>query len=341
MKMNLIRLMVLSASLSQGALAQVATSFEPLAMPLPESRMVWEPARSGNGHSFEVTPSGYIFQAWFTYKDGQPSFYTLQGQLSRPVGCPADLSKFCAAQVVQWAESGVTWNVLDAGSVPATTAMRIYESIGGACPTCPQTAPVTAPSSLSPGKLELFGDVVKLTYADARVAVLEPLLSPQATYVASLIGKNGKGRTINLFLQQLGGGGVSNYPNSGITTLAQPGRYGGTLGLSLLEFRPVVRPGDVLDARLPSDTTAVSVDLFPNGDPAICSGLLIGKRPPYVYFTGKLSLLTTPAKCQISSMGEAFFDRFNRRVVLWYKDVWRTPGQPARTSQAVLYVPDE
>ena len=239
----------------------------------------------------------------------------------------------------QWADTGVTWNVLDAGSVPATTAMRIYESVGGACPTCTQTAPVTAPSALGPGKLELFGDALKLTYAEARVAVLEPLLSPQDKYVASLIGKTGKGRSIKFGLSSFGTG-VSDSSNS-VTTLAQRGRYSDALGLSLLEFRPVVRPGDVLDAQPPIDTMAASVDLFADGDSSICQGLLIGKRPPYVYFIGRLSTLTTPAKCQISLMDEAFFDRFNRRVVLWNKDVWRTPGQPARLGHGVLYVPDE
>ena len=90
MKKNSIVLML--AGLSQVAFAQVPTlSFEPLAMPIPDSRMVWEPARSGNGHSFEVTPSGYLFQAWFTYKMGSrvfiPCRVSLRAQQAAPRIC--------------------------------------------------------------------------------------------------------------------------------------------------------------------------------------------------------------------------------------------------------------
>jgi len=80
---------------------------EPFALPVPLSGGYYDPARSGNGQMLDVASNGYVFQTWFTYEaNGQPSFFTLQGRLARPqgqFGCPADVSRYCHAQRVEWA----------------------------------------------------------------------------------------------------------------------------------------------------------------------------------------------------------------------------------------------
>ena len=103
-----ILLFLLQFLLASVAFAQSA-SLDPFAAPLPRNGMYWTPQNSGSGHAIELSKTGLLFDAWFTYQQsGEADFLTLQAQLVRSLACSADVAKYCHAQRRDWLDRGVT-----------------------------------------------------------------------------------------------------------------------------------------------------------------------------------------------------------------------------------------
>jgi len=328
-----------------GVNAPAISNREPFALPVPLSGGYYDPARSGNGQMLDVASNGYVFQTWFTYEaSGQPSFFSLQGRLARPQGvsgCPADVSRYCHGQRVEWAQSGLTWSVTDEGTVPASTDMRLYKSQGGACPTCPQTSPATAPDKTNgPVKLEFFGDIQKLTSAGNRTLVSEPLLPFwRDSVLKKLTGADGRGRTFPCWYENFPGAleeflGAAQKPRLGECSATQNGAYFQTAAsFDRFVIFPTPPAGLVVDPRFSMpvfDPNTRIVDMG-GGSPTQCAALFIGLRPPAILLEGQFS----GSQCQFGTVGELFVS--GDRAVLWRRGIFRTPGQPIRIAQSFSF----
>lgn len=107
---------------------------------LPESGWYWQPQEGGWGLNCTIQPANFaasgqfVFCAIFTYdEDGNPKWYTMSGEY---VPNP---------DVYAWRE----------GRGPMGTFVSpLYESQGGACPTCQYVPPATDPSALGSMTIE-------------------------------------------------------------------------------------------------------------------------------------------------------------------------------------------
>jgi len=238
--------------------------------------------------------------------------------------------------------------VTDEGTVPASTAIRLYKSQGGACPTCPQAGPATAPdTSNGPVKLEFFGDLQKLTSAGNRTLVSEPLLPFwRDSVLKKLTGADGRGRTFPCWFENFAGAldetlGAAQRPQLGRCSATQNGAYfQNAANFGRFVVAPLDAPGNfivpngVLDTRfsLPVfDANTRIVDMSAGSSTTSCSAAFVGLRPPIVTLNGFFN----GSNCEVFTTGEMFVS--GDRAVLLRKAIYRTPGQPIRIAQSFSF----